>query len=104
MRDINDATNRGAMPSDTRICRLYGLVADTFGPCSSNMRLVGILLDYIRPKRCGILSTLQYVAHEKQSKKHLRRWADDLDVTVGALRQAECRWGDAKPKKCARRS
>lgn len=98
LRAIDDAIKRGAVPFDTRICRLYGLVADSVDPASSDTRLVGILFNYIEPKRRGILGTLQYVASEKQSQTHLRRWATDLDDIIGALHRGGCIWGDAKPE------
>ncbi|KAK8029490.1 hypothetical protein PG993_010781 [Apiospora rasikravindrae] len=97
-RAINNAINRRALPSDIRICRLYGLVVDAFGPPNSETRLVGMLLNYIDPNRRGTLSTLQCVAYNEHSHKHFRRWADNLDDIVDALQGAGCIWGDAKPE------
>ncbi|KAI1839735.1 hypothetical protein JX266_014055 [Neoarthrinium moseri] len=97
-RAIDDAFKRGALPPDTRVCRLYGLVVDTVGLPSSSLRLVGMLLSYIKPKRRDRLGTLQCVAYEDGSRKHLRRWANDLDDIVSAIHRAGCIWGDAKPE------
>ncbi|KAK8106635.1 hypothetical protein PG999_009994 [Apiospora kogelbergensis] len=97
-RAIDNAINRGALPSDIRICRLYGLVFDTFGPPHPEKRLVGMLLNYINPKQRGILGTLQCVAYDKHSHEHSRRWAHDLTEMVAALHRAGCVWGDAKPE------
>jgi hypothetical protein len=95
-RAIEDATKRGALPFDTRICRLIGLVVDTVGTVKPRPHVVGMLLTYIKPKR-EILSTLQYVARAADSHRHLPRWANDVEHIVGALHRAGCVWGDAKP-------
>ncbi|OAR02229.1 hypothetical protein LLEC1_03826 [Akanthomyces lecanii] len=97
-RAIDEATKRGALAPNVRICRLYGLVMDTLGPRKQDQRVVGMLLNYIEPKRPGILGTLQYIAYDEQNHKHLRSWADDLSDTLGHLHQAGCVWGDAKPE------
>ncbi|CAI6089117.1 unnamed protein product [Clonostachys chloroleuca] len=98
LHTIENATKSGSLASDARVCRLYGLVVDTLGPHRSDTRVVGMLLSYIKTKRRGILGTLQYVAHEEQSRKHLHRWANDLNNILGGLHKARCIWGDAKPE------
>ncbi|OAA35382.1 Protein kinase-like domain protein [Metarhizium rileyi] len=56
-----------------------------------------MLLNYVEPKRRGILGTMQYLA-DKHSREHLHRWAIDLSDTLGSLHQAGCIWEDAKPE------
>ncbi|EGX95299.1 hypothetical protein CCM_03571 [Cordyceps militaris CM01] len=97
-RAIDEATKRGALAPDARICRLYGLIIDTLGPRAPDQRIVGMLLNYIEPKRHGILGTLHYIAYDEQNHKHFHSWADDLSDTLGQLYQAGCVWGDAKPE------
>lgn len=98
LRTIDEAAECGTLASDARFCRLYGLVVDTVGPRRFDKRVVGMLLNYIKPKRPGILGTLQYVAYEEHSRKNLHRWANDLNGILGALHRAGCIWGDAKPE------
>lgn len=61
-------------------------------------RVVGMLLNYINPKRRGILGTLKCVAYEESSRQHLRRWPDELERQLSDLHRAGCIWGDAKPE------
>jgi hypothetical protein len=93
-----EATSNGSLYSEARICRLHGLVVDTLGPHRMQKRVVGMLLNYIHPKRRGILGTLQYVAYEGSSRKNLRRWAHELERQLSDLHGAGCIWGDAKPE------
>ena len=97
-RTVAEATGNGSLASDARICRLHGLVVDTLGKHKMQKRVVGMLLNYISPKRRGILGTLQCVAYEESSRKHLRRWADELERQLSDLHGAGCIWGDAKPE------
>ncbi|CAG9949749.1 unnamed protein product [Clonostachys rosea f. rosea IK726] len=71
---------------------------DTLGSRRFDKRVIGMLLSYIKPKRRGILGTLQYVAYEEQSRKHFRRWVNDLNNILGGVHKAGCVWGDAKPE------
>lgn len=98
LRTIDDATNCGSLAPGARICRLHGLVVDTLGPNKSDKSLVGMLFNYIKPKRRGILGTLQCVAYEEHSRRHLHRWANDLNDILRDLHKAGCIWGDAKPE------
>ncbi|KAH7024327.1 uncharacterized protein B0I36DRAFT_250792 [Microdochium trichocladiopsis] len=78
-----------------RICRLHGLVVDH--DSESGPRLIGMLLVYIKAKRPGILGTLYCVAQDRESLKHLPRWADELESMVIGLHESGLGWGDASP-------
>ncbi|TLD15870.1 uncharacterized protein PgNI_01471 [Pyricularia grisea] len=74
----------GGIPCDLCICRLHGLVCDN---SSEQARIVGMLLEYIKPKITPAPSTLTNVAMSVDNE--IRRcWSQELESNIRCLHRA----------------